>query len=267
MSKYTLEKFLGDRADVKILNADLLPAFQAFAGTTYLRNGIPTIDDPKDLQSFTLSRFAPPELMGYQGRAVVIDPDIFAVRDPWDLLTMDLQGKAIALCKKKDAWDSSMMVMDCAKLRHWSMDRFLGGLKNHSLDYRPIMTVSMEPPETILEVPRRFNSLDVLNEETILLHTTKRLTQPWRTGLPIDFKLLPMKKILGIIPREPILKLLGRLETTYQPHPDKNIEQFFFKQLAGAYDAGYITKADIDAAVASKDIRPDVWEKIAQARS
>ena len=37
----------------------------------------------------------PPGLMGYEGRSVVIDPDIFAVADVWELLTRDMQGKAI----------------------------------------------------------------------------------------------------------------------------------------------------------------------------
>ena len=40
-----------------------------------------------DLQSFTPLRFMPPELMGYQGRAVVVDPDVFAVGDVFELLT------------------------------------------------------------------------------------------------------------------------------------------------------------------------------------
>ena len=46
-----------------------------------------------DLQSFTPLRFLPPQLMGYQGRAVVIDPDIFATGDIWELLSRDMAGK------------------------------------------------------------------------------------------------------------------------------------------------------------------------------
>ena len=41
----------------------------------------------------------PPELMGYQGRAVVIDPDIFAIGDIWELLTRDMQGKQTVVAR------------------------------------------------------------------------------------------------------------------------------------------------------------------------
>ena len=44
----------------------------------------------------------PPELMGYEGRAVVVDPDVFAVGDVWELLTRDMQGKAI-MCRRRAA--------------------------------------------------------------------------------------------------------------------------------------------------------------------
>ena len=46
-----------------------------------------------DLQSFTPLRFIPPELMGYQNRAVIIDTDIFAVGDVWELLSRDMAGR------------------------------------------------------------------------------------------------------------------------------------------------------------------------------
>ena len=42
----------------------------------------------------------PPELTGYRGRAVVMDPDIFAAGDIHELLTMDMQGKAI-MCRTR----------------------------------------------------------------------------------------------------------------------------------------------------------------------
>ena len=38
--------------------------------------------------------------MDYQGRALVIDPDVFAAGDVWDLLQRDMQGHAI-LCRPK----------------------------------------------------------------------------------------------------------------------------------------------------------------------
>ena len=91
-----------DKFDVRIINTKDYPFFQAREGQLYLRDGVkrPWLND--DLQSFTPTRFMPPELMGYQGRAVVIDPDIFAIGDVWDLLSRDMQGKAI-LCRPRRA--------------------------------------------------------------------------------------------------------------------------------------------------------------------
>ena len=83
-----------DQFDVRIIDTRDYPFLRAREGQLYLRDGIerPWLND--DLQSFTLLRFMPPELMGFQGRAVVIDPDIFAVADVWELLSRDMQGNA-----------------------------------------------------------------------------------------------------------------------------------------------------------------------------
>ena len=118
-----------DDFDVRIMHARDYPFFAAREGQLYLRDGVkrPWLND--DLQSFTPTRFLPPELMGYQGRAVVIDPDIFAIADVWDLLSRDMMGKAI-LCRRRAGpkgivdrcLASSVMLLDCAKLRHWKVE-------------------------------------------------------------------------------------------------------------------------------------------------
>lgn len=66
-----------DKFDVKIINQNDYPYFRAPEGQLNLRDGIKRPWFNEDLQSFTPTRFMP-ELMGYQGRSVVIDPDIFA---------------------------------------------------------------------------------------------------------------------------------------------------------------------------------------------
>ena len=90
-----------------------------------------------------------------------------------------------------------------------------------------------------------------------MLHTTNRLTQPWKTGLPIDFVINPMPKYFGIIPREPIHKLLGKYPTHYKPHPNKKIETFFFTLLKEAVTAGAVSKDEILESINSDNIRKD----------
>ena len=115
-----------DKFDVKIIDSRDYPFFAAHEGKQYLRDGVKREWLNDDLQSFTPLRFMPPELMHYSGRAVVIDPDVFAVSDVWDLLSRDMNGKAI-LCRRRagpkgyvdGCLASSVMLLDCAKLKHW----------------------------------------------------------------------------------------------------------------------------------------------------
>ena len=180
-----------DRFDVRIIHSEDHPFLKAREGQPFLREGKTRIWHYDDLQSFTPLRFMPPELMGYQGRAVVIDPDIFAVGDITELLDRDMQGKAI-LCKARRTekkFASSVMLLDCAKLTHWQCERQFNELFEMKRDYMDWISLLCEPEETIGLFEDEWNSFDELNAKTKLLHNTKRRTQPWKTGLPVDFTL------------------------------------------------------------------------------
>ncbi|HJR21992.1 MAG TPA: hypothetical protein VJ822_10255, partial [Dongiaceae bacterium] len=68
-----------DRFEVVILHGKDFPWLHAKEGQPFLRDVERRIWKVDDLQSFTPLRFVPPKLMNYQGRAIVIDPDCFAV--------------------------------------------------------------------------------------------------------------------------------------------------------------------------------------------
>ncbi|MEK7203819.1 MAG: glycosyltransferase [Patescibacteria group bacterium] len=261
LAKYALEKnsINKNAFSIEFINVDELEVFKNFRGKEYLRDGRAVKYDSNDLQSFTLSRFMPPELTNFQGRAIVIDPDIFNLSDINELFSLDMQGRSIAACRKKGAWDTSVMLMDCVRLKHWRIDDILKKLENKELDYSDLMTLNAEDQGTILEIPRIWNSLDELKENTKMLHTTNRLTQPWKTGLKIDFTRKKLPKILGIFPREPLLRLLGRYPMTYQPHPDKNIERFFFSLAREALKKGVITEELVNNEISRKHLRPDFF--------
>ncbi|KND48417.1 MAG: hypothetical protein AB200_01660 [Parcubacteria bacterium C7867-005] len=261
LAKYAIESKLPKDSDITVefINVDEIEAFKKFAGKEYMFAGKTRVYNPKDLQSFTLSRFMPPQLMGYEGTAVVIDPDIFALKDISPLFNMDMTNKTLAACSKKDTWDTSTMLMDCEKLKHWKIEDILDGLANKKLDYVfDIMSLKHEPRESILELPRIWNNLDKITPDTYMVHMTNRMTQPWKTGLPIDFTINPMPKIFGIIPREPIHKLLGKYPTHYQKHPDKNIEGFFLNLVKDAIKNGAITKETISSEIAKGHVRKDL---------
>ena len=265
LSKFSFERVNSERIPVEFINVDSLDVFKNFSGKTYLRNGKLITYDPTDLQSFTLSRFMPPELMNYEGRALLVDPDIFAIKDTSLLFTMDMSGKNIAACNKLGAWDTSMMVLECNNLHHWKMSEILEQLESKKLDYLDLIRLKKENPETLIDMPRIWNNLDTLTPETKMIHMTNRITQPWSTGLAIDFTPNPLPKILGFIPREPIHKILGKYPTHYLPHPNNTIEKFFFTVAHDALKAGVVTEAFIQKEIEEKHLRPDFLEAMERA--
>ena len=63
--------------DIELIQVSEVNKLSYFFTKPYLRKGRMKVIDENDMQSFTLLRFYIPELMNYQGRALVLDPDIF----------------------------------------------------------------------------------------------------------------------------------------------------------------------------------------------
>ena len=128
-----------DSFDVKILHTRDFPRLLN-PDQSLIRGGQVRQWDPDDLQSFTPLRFYPPQAMGFDGRAVVTDPDVFALGDVGELFERDLEGKAIWAVprpghnRRPDYVATSVMLLDCSKLRHWEVDKFLDGLFGHKFD-------------------------------------------------------------------------------------------------------------------------------------
>jgi hypothetical protein len=264
-----------DRFDVRIIEHKDYPFLRAREGQLYLRDGVKRPWLNEDLQSFTPLRFMPPELMGYRGRAVVIDPDIFAVGDVRELLTRDMQGKAI-LCRRRagpkglidGCLASSVMLLDCAKLTHWRVEEQFNEMFEFRRDYQPWICLRTEPRETIGLFENEWNDFDKLTERTKMLHNTRRRTQPWKAGLPIDwrpaerFRLFPPLAWLMRARRQLFgeYALLGR----YQPHPDPSQEAFFFGLLQELIDQGRVTEAMLQEQMQQNHVRHDALEVLAR---
>src|SRR5688500_13281001 len=71
VSKYSFERFASKKNafDVKLIDTREFSAFfKGYEGKQYLRDGLHREWLNEDLQSFTVLRFAPPQLMNYEGR-------------------------------------------------------------------------------------------------------------------------------------------------------------------------------------------------------
>jgi len=265
-----------EQFDVCLIKHEDHPFLHEKEGQTFLRDRIDRIWRNEDLQSFTPLRFMPPQLMGYQGRAVVIDPDVFAAGDVWNLLTRDMQGKAI-FCRPRDRRNrsvegrmaTSVMLLDCAKLRHWKVEEQFQALFDKTLDYKEWITLAHEPRDSIGLFESGWNDLDRFTQSTQMLHTTKRWTQPWKTGLRIDFT--PADKFRKFPPLGWLLwgrrRLLGdhALLGHYRRHPDANQEGYFFGLLKECVDAGLVTPDFIDEQIERKHVRADAAEVMQRA--
>lgn len=260
-----------DKFGVHIVCTDDYPWLQEHEGQEYLRDGLQRVWLNNDLQSFTPLRFTPPGLMGYQGRAVVIDPDIFAVSDVWELLTRDMQGKAI-MCRRRSGpkgyvdkcLASSVMLLDCAKLRHWNAKQGFLEMFAGTRDYHDWICLKLEDRDTLGLFENEWNDFDRLTSQTKMLHNTRRLTQPWKTGLPIDWRPAERYKIFPPLAwlMRARRKLFGEygLMGNYRRHPDTNQERLFFGLLAECLERGLVSKAEIEAEMASNHIRHDAFD-------
>jgi hypothetical protein len=190
---------------------------------------------------------------------------------------MDMQGKAI-MCRhvspgdgRKPYWASSVMLLDCQKLAHWRWEQCLEEMFSFRRDYRDWMSLWLENESTIGILGDEWNHYDLLNSQTKMLHNTGRLTQPWKTGLPVDFssdtffkRSLPssllhvliacLRSVLGKR-RDPVTQL----NQTYQRHPDLRQEKLFFSLLQECIDAGLITHDELRVGIERNYIRKDAF--------
>ena len=251
-----------DSFNVRIIDAAEYPRLMA-SGQSILRAGHVRAWDPDDLQSFTPLRFAPPKMMGWKGKAVVTDPDCFGVGDIADLLDRDMGGKAVMAVprpghnKRNDYIATSVMLLDCAKLTNWDIDRDLDDLFAHKFDYIDWIELKRQDPATIGLLEPEWNNFDTLTPRTKILHTTKRRTQPWKAGLPIDYTLRE---------RGPFDFLRKLKRKTYDRHPDPNQEALVYSLLADLVDRGEVTKPQLVAEMAANHVRHDSLELVDRYR-
>ena len=272
VAEYALRRNSGhnDKFAIRIMNYDDFPFLRAREGEVYLRDGGKRAWVRDDLQSFTPTRFLPPQLMDYQGRAVVIDPDVFARADIWELLSRDMGGKAI-MCRptsgskgKRGCLATSVMLLDNAQLRHWKVEEQFNDMFSFKRDYMDWVCLKYEDRNTIAFFEPEWNDFDHLTEKTRMLHTTKRRHQPWKTALPVDyraadtFRLFPPKHWI----RRARRALFGDygFAGTYKQHPDPNQERFFFGLLKECLEQGVISETMLRAEIEKDHIRHDAFE-------
>ncbi len=238
----------------------------------------PSVWRRQDMQSFAPLRRMVPSLLGFQGRALLLDPDVFAVGDVYDLLSRFMEGKAIRsrlgslkVAKAGFQYSSAVMLLDCSQLTHWHWEQEIDDLFTGRLKLGPWMNLMDESPDRIGHFEEEWNHLDTLTEKTRLLHNSRILTQPWKTGLPADFHEHAPQGPLWLEPIKRAARQIaagGKDRTVrYLRHPDPRQEQYFFKLLKECLDQGSITPQSLRQSIRKNHLRKDAFALLGLPRS
>ncbi len=145
--------------------------------------------DPLASTEFTYTRFLPPHLCNFQGKALFLDNDMLCFADMKELNVLDMGPYALRVVHHdytpsnsvkmygavqtsypRKNW-SSMMLMNCARLRVWSKDVVETQTGAYLHRFQDI------PDDQIGELPTTWNTLDTMDERTKLIHYTNG--GPW----------------------------------------------------------------------------------------
>jgi hypothetical protein len=259
--------------DVRFLRLEETPHLYKRNNQTFVLwdGDAPSVWRRSDSQSFAPLRRLVPALLGFQGRALVIDPDIFAIGDVYELLSRDMGGRAI-LCRERPErhegrrwYYSSVMLLDCSKLTHWQWEREIDELFTGQRRLGPWLWLLDESPEQIGSIEEEWNHLDTLTEKTKLLHNTEVPTQPWKTGLRADYYQYAPHGLVWLKALKRLARRMVAQDRTvyYQPHPDPRQEQFFFALLRECVEQGSITAPFLRKAMRKNHLRKDAFAILA----
>lgn len=257
--------------DVKIIRTEDYQFYSDLQGKKYLREGNMVEWDANDLQSFTTTRFMPPKLMNYTGRAVVVDPDVFAVGDVAELFDHDMNNHAVMARFRSghkgyaEYIATSVMLLDNSKLKHWDVESQFKSMFRNEMDYEIWMRLGYENPKSVGRLEDQWNDFDNLDSRTKMIHNTKRRTQPWKTGLPVDFT--NRRGFFGLLPASWTPKgwiTRTKLPGSYWRHPDRRQEQYFFALLKECVENKSISEALLKEHMLKNHVRHDALEIVGQ---
>lgn len=145
--------------------------------------------DPLASTEFTYSRFLPPHLCNFQGKAIFMDNDMLAFGDVAELDALDMSNLTLRVVQHeyrpentvkmygcpqtsypRKNW-SSLMIMNCAKLKLWSKEVVETQTGAYLHRFQDIAD------DQIGHVPAEWNMLDEMDDKTKLIHYTNG--GPW----------------------------------------------------------------------------------------
>lgn len=261
-SKVSAYSFVRFGHNVKLMNFQESEILKKYLGKKYLKNGkLKTYEN--DLQSFTPLRFLAPTLNNNKDLILVIDPDIFAINDPKIILDNVNDNYDLYCTSYNQILRSEMMLINAKKIQ-WNFEKIIKELFEFKIDYKDLMSLSFDTSLKIKIIENKFNSHDKITNDTILLHTTNRITQPWKEDLLIDFN-IENKTILNYL-KNITKKTLGMkfdkniIESKYQKHPDNMVINKIKEIFLEAKKKNFINDQEIQFAIKNKSISEKIFD-------
>ena len=250
--------------DVEIINLEDQNILIKNFGKKYLRNGKLTTYEYNDLQSFTLLRFIPTKL-SIKDFCLIVDPDIFAVTNPIPEIEKILDNKIDIYCTKiNNQLRSEVMILNLKK-NIWDFESIINDLFSQKIDYSDLINLKFIEKKKIKIINNKFNEHDNIRTNTIFLHTSNRLTQPWKEGLKINFKTYFSKKYII----KNYIKYIFRMSydekaisSKYIKHKNEQVLRFVCELFEEAYKNKFIKVSDIKFAINNKFISKNFFNRL-----
>ncbi len=188
-----------------------------------------------------------------------------------------MQGKAI-VCRMRTGAKGAVGCMatqrDAARLREARAlalrGRFRRALRRSSATTWTGSASSASRARPIGLFENEWNDFDRLTPATRLLHNTKRQTQPWKTGLPVDFT--PARKKLKLLHPATWLRPLERLRPARRSAatrgiPIRNQERLFFGLLRECLERGIVSEDLLREEMRQNHVRHDAFQVLERTAS
>lgn len=141
----------------------------------------------RNFTEFSNYRWLIPELCGHQGRAIFLDSDMLCLADIGELFDADMAGHDM-LAKAEayagaGAWGMSAVLFDCGRCRFPLEEIFRGvdaGLYDGGEFHRMAPRFLAHHPFRLAPLDPAWNSFDVHDAHTRIIHYTNLRTQPWK---------------------------------------------------------------------------------------
>ncbi len=196
---------------------------------------------------FGFVRFLVPQTFGYRGRAVYMDADQVVLDDLQKLVDSLDETHAVGIVRHIEGSfagapveprnETSVMVLDCAKLTDWDPDTMFrcvvpngSRLGPGQVHYKDFIRLAWLDPARIQEIDPRWNHYNMVRDDSKLVHFSHVKQQPWKS------------------PRHP---LTG----------------FWERWLSEAIEHGYVSRADIWRSAARLHLHPHFIRHGIRARS